>query len=154
METMAPSRRLAVRPARHLSLTAGPAAASAARRQVEAAILAWGVRIDVSVATLLTSELVTNALRHETGHSIGLGITVTAGMLRVDVHDTSSVLPALLEAPVDAEEGRGLMLVSSLATDWGYHRTARGKVVYFTLAIQDSGGGGVRSPRSERSSHR
>src|SRR5262249_17250563 len=112
------------------------------------------LRVDVSVATLLVSELVTNALRHETGPSIGLGISCAAGLLRVDVHDSSHIMPELLDAPVDAEAGRGLMLVSSLATHWGCHRTARGKVVYFTLACQDSGGSSVRSPRSERSSHR
>jgi hypothetical protein len=33
-----------------------------------------------------------------------------------------------------AEAGRGLMLLDSLSTDWGYRETASGKAVYFTLA--------------------
>jgi hypothetical protein len=154
MDTMAPIRS-AIRPARRISLTAGPAAASAARREVEAAIHAWDVRVDVSVATLLTSELVTNALTHEEGNAVGLVITCAAGLLRVDVHDTSRDMPVLLDAPADAEAGRGLMLVSGLSTDWGCYRTPKGKAVYFTLACQvDPGESGARSPRRHRSSLR
>jgi len=41
-----------------------------------------------------------------------------------------------LTPPVDAEAGRGLMLVASLSTDWGYYRTPAGKAVYFTLALE------------------
>jgi hypothetical protein len=29
------------------------------------------------------------------------------------------------------------MLVASLATDWGFHKTRAGKAVYFTLAFED-----------------
>jgi hypothetical protein len=42
-------------------------------------------------------------------------------------------VPVLLDAPADAEAGRGLMLVASLSADWGFSRTGAGKVVYFTL---------------------
>jgi hypothetical protein len=33
----------------------------------------------------------------------------------------------------DAEAGRGLMLVSSLSSRWGFYPTPAGKAVYFTL---------------------
>ena len=39
-------------------------------------------------------------------------------------------------APADAETGRGLILVASLATQWGFYPTPAGKAVYFTLAFQ------------------
>ena len=42
----------------------------------------------------------------------------------------------LLDAPADAETGRGLMLVATLAAEWGFYRTPAGKAVYFTLAFQ------------------
>ena len=42
----------------------------------------------------------------------------------------------LAPAPVDAETGRGLMLVDSLSDEWGSFRTPAGKAVYFTLAPQ------------------
>ena len=33
-----------------------------------------------------------------------------------------------------AEAGRGLMLLDTLSSSWGYRETASGKAVYFTLA--------------------
>jgi anti-sigma regulatory factor (Ser/Thr protein kinase) len=136
METMAPIRPTLQRP-RRISLTAEPAAAAEARSQVRAAIHAWDVPVDLPVAVLLTSELVTNAISHEAGETVMLVITCTCDQLRVAVYDTSWwSKPVLVDAPADAEAGRGLMLVASLSTDWGFYRTAAGKAVYFTLAFE------------------
>ena len=117
-------------------LTVGPAAAAEARGQVRAAIRAWDIPVDQDIAMLLASELVTNAIGHEAGKTIVLAITDSFGELRVDVHDTSRTLPVLAEAPVDAEAGRGLMLVATLSATWGVYRTPAGKAVYFTLAFE------------------
>jgi anti-sigma regulatory factor (Ser/Thr protein kinase) len=136
MDTMAPIRPTLHRPHR-ISLTAGSAAAAEARSQVRAAIQAWDVPVDLPVAVLLTSELVTNAISHEAGETVMVVITCACDQLRVDVYDTSWwSMPVLVDAPADAEAGRGLMLVASLSTDWGYYRTPAGKAVYFTLAFQ------------------
>jgi anti-sigma regulatory factor (Ser/Thr protein kinase) len=139
MDTMAPMRPTVQRP-RRISLAAGPAAAAAARNQVRAAIRAWDLPVDVDTAVLLTSELVTNALRHEKSGTITVTITCVCGQLRVDVHDTSRRVPMPVNTPVDSEAGRGLLLVTSLATDWGFHPTPAGKAVYFTLAAEDDPG--------------
>ncbi len=135
MDTMAPTRPAVLRP-RRIPLTARPAAAAEARSQVLAAIETWDIPVDPPVAALLTSELVTNAIRHGAGETVMLVITGACGQLRVEVHDTSRSMPAQVDAPADAETGRGLMLVTSLSTDWGYYPTATGKAVYFTLAFQ------------------
>jgi anti-sigma regulatory factor (Ser/Thr protein kinase) len=135
MNAMAPTRPTE----RHgycVRLTKGPAAAAEARSQVRAAICAWDVPVDPSVAVLLTSELVTNAIRHEPGDTVTLSITCSYGQLRVDVHDRSCSLPVRMDAPADAETGRGLMLVATLSAEWGVYRTLAGKAVYFTLAFQ------------------
>jgi anti-sigma regulatory factor (Ser/Thr protein kinase) len=118
---------------RHVSLTAGLAAPAQARTEVRAAICAWDLPVDQSVAALLISELVTNAIRHETGPTIVLDLSRACGRLRVDVHDTSDALPMPREVPADGEAGRGLMLVASLSDEWGFYRTPAGKAVYFTL---------------------
>jgi anti-sigma regulatory factor (Ser/Thr protein kinase) len=115
-------------------LTAGPAAAAEARRCVREAIEAWGVSVDPYVAALLTSELVTNAVRYA-GGAVKLFVTCACDHLRVYVHDASPEWPALLDTPVEAEDGRGLKLVASLSTDWGCYRTSAGKAVHFALAI-------------------
>src|SRR5215510_1812759 len=91
---------------RCVSLTAGPTAPGIARGQVRATIAAWDIPIDTSVAILLTSELVTNAVMHEAGETINLVITCGYGQLGVDVHDTSCELPVPVDGPPDAETGR------------------------------------------------
>jgi anti-sigma regulatory factor (Ser/Thr protein kinase) len=135
MNAIAPPRPAELHVCR-VRLTAGPAAAAEARGQVRAAIRAWEVPVDPDIAVLLASELVTNAIGHEVGKTIVLAITCPFGQLRVDVHDTSRTLPVLVDAPVDAEAGRGLMLVASLSATWGVYRTPAGKAVYFTLAFE------------------
>jgi anti-sigma regulatory factor (Ser/Thr protein kinase) len=150
MDTMAPIR-LALRRERRIALTAGPAAPAAARRQVRAAIGAWDIPVDAPVAELLTSELVTNAITHEAGGTVILVITSACGQLRVDVHDTSCSVPVPVDAPADAETGRGLILVASMSTAWGFYRTYAGKAVYFTLAFHAyCAQGGDRGPQGGR----
>jgi anti-sigma regulatory factor (Ser/Thr protein kinase) len=119
-------------------------AAAAARSVVEDAIRTWRVPVDVDVAVLLTSELVTNAVTHGTpaaGTFVLLTVACDMACLRVDVHDGSGDLPVLDtglsdEAPAEAETGRGLLLVTSLSAEWGFYRTPAGKAVYFTLELQ------------------
>lgn len=153
MTTMAPPR-LAERHERHerhvlperhvrrgcrVRLATGPAAPAEARRRVRDAIRSWQVPVDLDAALLLTSELVTNAIRHEAGQGAQVVVLVIAssrGRLRVDVHDTSRSLPAVAEVPADAETGRGLFLVETLSEEWGFYRTPAGKAVYFTLAFE------------------
>ena len=147
MNAMAPTCPTELRLCR-IRLTAGPTAAAEARGQVRAAICAWDVPVDPSVAVLLTSELVTNAIRHEASETVAVAITCSCGRLRVDVHDTSRFLPVLMEARADAETGRGLMLVATLSAEWGVYLTPAGKAVYFTLAFQpDLAEGGGRGSR-------
>jgi anti-sigma regulatory factor (Ser/Thr protein kinase) len=147
MNVMAPTRPTELRGYR-VRLTTGRAAAGEARRHVKAAICAWGIPVDPDIAILLTSELVTNAIRHEVTGIVTFAITCSCDQLRVDVHDTSRRLPMLVDAPVDAEAGRGLMLVSTLSDEWGFYRTPAGKAVYFTLAFQpDVAEGDGRDPQ-------
>ena len=147
MNVMAPTRPTGLHGCR-VRLAAGPAAAAQARRQVQAAIRAWDIPVDPDVAILLTSELVTNAISHEVTGIVMLAITCSCGQLRVDVHDTSRALPMLVDAPVDAETGRGLMLVTTLSAEWGFYRTPAGKAVYFTLAFPpDVAEGDGRGPQ-------
>ena len=137
MDTMTQIRPIVQRP-RRIALTAGPAAAGEARTHVRAAIDAWHVPIDPYVAVLLTSELVTNAIKHKAddNDTVLLVITWAEDQMRIEVHDASRFEPLLVDAPPDAETGRGLMLVDSLSAEWGFRKTAAGKAVYFTLAFQ------------------
>ena len=135
MKAMAPIRPTELHQCR-FRLLANPTAAAQARAKVREAIAAWDIEIDLEAAVLLTSELVTNAVMHDGGDVITLAISCCYCQLRVDVHDSSVDLPSpACTAPLDAETGRGLMLVDTIADQWGYYRTTAGKAVYFTLTF-------------------
>jgi anti-sigma regulatory factor (Ser/Thr protein kinase) len=120
-------------------LRADLAAAAAARGVVADAIRTWRVPLDPDVAVLLTSELVSNAVKHgrpAAGAFVLLAVACETAGLRVEVHDGSPDPPVpgqRYEVGAEAETGRGLLLVTSLSADWGYYRTAAGKAVYFRL---------------------
>jgi len=132
MDTRALTRPIAPRKLR-ITLTAGQAAVAAARNEVRAAIHSWKVPIDPSVAVLLTSELVTNALRHEAGKAIELVLSCAYSQLQVDVYDTSPAVALQVDVPAGEATGQGLMLLAGLSSSWGYYRTPGGKAGYFTL---------------------
>jgi anti-sigma regulatory factor (Ser/Thr protein kinase) len=114
------------------SLTA-PRQARAAIRQ---ALHAWGLHALASDAELLGSELVANAAEHGAG-PIGLTIRqhVTPGGrgIACEITDTSPNLPASRPCQAHAERGRGLAIVTALATTSGITTTPRGKTAWFTL---------------------
>ena len=150
MNAMAPTRPTELSD-RRVRLATGPAAAGEARSQVRAAICTWDVPVDPDVAVLLTSELVTNAIMHEASGTVTLALSCSCDQLRVEVHDTSCFVPLLVDAPADAETGRGLMLVGALSDGWGSYRTPVGKAVYFMLAFQPGlGQGSGRGPQGVR----
>jgi anti-sigma regulatory factor (Ser/Thr protein kinase) len=121
-----------------VSLPATRLAPAQARIQVRAVIDAWNIPVNRYTAALLVSELVTNAVRHDAGKEITLSIRTRHGRLRVEVHDSASGMPdPTAETDEEAEDGRGLLLVDSLADEWGFYQTPDGKAVYFALLFED-----------------
>ncbi len=118
----------------HVRLTPGPIAAAQARRQVRAALTAWHVPLDADIAVLLTSDLVTHAIRHAPGGAVTLSVRCTRTQLRLDVHDCARSLPTPARVQAGAASA-GLALVASLAADWGCYQTPAGKAAFFTLAL-------------------
>jgi hypothetical protein len=107
-----------------LRLTAGPAAAAEARRQVRAALADWQAPVDADVAVLLTSDLVTSALQDQPDAALTLVVRCADSQLRIEVHNTERVLPW----PADSR--------AALSDDWGRYRTPGGEAAYFTLACR------------------
>jgi len=140
MIAMAPPRPTEQHACR-VRLTAGPAAAAEARRRVRAAMCAWEVPVDPDVAVLLTSDLVTDAVRREEGETVTLTVRCADGQLRVAVRGTSRFLPVQAAASAGPDTGPGLILVATLGDEWGSYRTPEGQAVYFTLAFQPDLGG-------------
>jgi len=81
------------------------------------------------VAELLATELISNAVRHTKGPA-ALRLRRRDGVLRVGEWDANpeppDPAPALDQASLDAESGRGLTLVQACADVWGRHPLARG----------------------------
>ena len=82
---------------------------------------------------LLVSELVTNAVVHARG-PICLTVHTDAHWVRIEVEDPGHRRPVLRAATLDAVDGRGLLVVAKLATDWGTELRATHKVVWFEIA--------------------
>lgn len=58
--------------------------------------------------------------------------------LVICVWDGHDDMPVRKDAAVDAEGGRGLMLVESLSKEWGVYRETAGKVVWVMVTSDDS----------------
>jgi DNA-binding NarL/FixJ family response regulator len=115
-------------------LAGEPRSAGEARRFVARTLREWRLGSLLETVTLLTSELVTNAIVHA-GAELDVVVRLTAVAARVEVTDRSPRLPIPRVAAEDASSGRGLALVEALARRWGTrHLASGGKTVWFEVA--------------------
>ena len=112
---------------------ADPTSASAARRFVAATLRGWECDELVDVATLLVSELVANAILHAHTTIEVRVLRRRDGRLRFDVRDGANRAPARKHYSALTTTGRGLLLVETLAADWGVTPSDVGKTVWFEL---------------------
>jgi serine/threonine-protein kinase RsbW len=115
-------------------LIAGPDAPSESRWFLNGAVAHLQLDDELQSATLLISEVVSNAVRHGSaapGNWIGLTITDTGPFVRVAVCDEG---PGFDLAEIDRRGHRdGLFLLDALAYDWGIERNAAGTEVWFEI---------------------
>jgi hypothetical protein len=108
-----------------------------ARLYVTQLLTEWAAPTDlIDAAMLLTSELVTNAITHAGGATIGLEVMHLggSGAISVIVADASP-RPPVMRAPDDNfEHWRGLNIVAALSARWGWTPQGTGKSVYAILA--------------------
>jgi anti-sigma regulatory factor (Ser/Thr protein kinase) len=132
------------------NLPALPASVRTARHAVKTRLRDEGLDELTDVATLLTSELATNAVRHARTE-FALAIERDGPRVRVQVADGSADTPRAGptaradsadaadgtrtgDAP-NAPGGLGLAVVTALSSRWGFEqRRGDGKVVWFELA--------------------
>ncbi|MEU9999234.1 ATP-binding protein [Streptomyces sp. NPDC050848] len=124
----------------------GPRSVPMARRRLSGTLERWGLECVVEGASLVLSELLTNAVRHGRvpGREIETRFARLPGVLRIEVHDASEKRP-MMALPSDcAGGGWGLPLVDVLAAKWGVSdRSGPGKVVWAELVIGEDGVGAV-----------
>jgi anti-sigma regulatory factor (Ser/Thr protein kinase) len=122
-------------------LPAEPTAAAVARAILEAvgSDLPEPIVVD---AKLLTTEVVTNAIRHARGTQAVIVRVRRNNYVRVEVVDQGPMFdPQPQTNRTRAGSGRGLMVVDAVANAWGVEPDEAGKKVWFELAA--SGGGDV-----------
>jgi anti-sigma regulatory factor (Ser/Thr protein kinase) len=126
-----------------LTMEGHPSQVSAARAFVARTLAASHLKVDSDAATLLTSEVVTNAIQHTKSGVDGsvtiVVIAVPRGVL-VEVIDDGSAGVPIVKGDLYAAEGHGLFLVQQLAAQWGYLRDPAGTTVWFHLPTPDEPG--------------
>jgi anti-sigma regulatory factor (Ser/Thr protein kinase) len=120
----------------------GPEVVGAARALLRTMLELWDCDDPDDAGVLLTSEIVTNAVRHAAGVlAMQMDLSLADGMVRVAVEDCASAVPRPIVVDHDSVGGRGLVLVEALASRWGSTPTDRGKVVWFEFPVNYRGSG-------------
>jgi anti-sigma regulatory factor (Ser/Thr protein kinase) len=108
-----------------LTLPALPESARQARR----ALVERGLDPDLDhTVSLLTTELLANAIKHAGGAEVRFAATLAPGYARVEVLDSG---PGF-EPDAASGKGFGLRLVDKLSSRWGVER-GRGTLVWFEV---------------------
>jgi len=106
-------------PAGNWTLPPDTTAPGVARRIVASALTSWR---DPDDAVLVASELVTNAVQHGLP-PIELNLHLGTGRLRLTVSNavgTTLSVPRIVAPGADEPGGRGLAIVETLSTEWGW----------------------------------
>ncbi|NSC20360.1 ATP-binding protein [Streptomyces albus subsp. chlorinus] len=108
-----------------ITLPSAPASVTAARRHVTDVLLSWGLDKDADAMDrlrLIVSELATNAVQHTCGRSPAFTVELRLeddARLRMGVTDSHPRRPRRLPAAVQQDNGRGLLIIRTLAAESG-----------------------------------
>jgi anti-sigma regulatory factor (Ser/Thr protein kinase) len=121
-----------------LTIPGRPGLVREARAFVARTLSSHRLNADAEAATLMTSEVVTNAILHSRSGIDGGTVTIVVirvphGVL-IEVIDDGSVDTPIVKGDLYAAEGHGLYLVQHLAAQWGYLRDPASTTVWFHLA--------------------
>ncbi|MFI9045771.1 ATP-binding protein [Streptomyces sp. NPDC053427] len=108
-----------------LTLPSAPASVPLARRHALDVLAGWGLPADTEYADairLIVSELATNAVQHTFGQSPTFTVALRLDhdeLLRIGVTDSHPRRPRRLPAAVQQDNGRGMVIIRSLAAESG-----------------------------------
>lgn len=104
----------------------------AARRFVGQQLVALGMAELDDRASLVVSELVTNAVLHART-DLEIAVSRIERGVRIEVSDRSPARPVRRTSGLEASTGRGLLLIETAADDWGVVLRQDGKTVWCEL---------------------
>jgi anti-sigma regulatory factor (Ser/Thr protein kinase) len=111
---------------------ATPAAVREARHHVRDALLEWGRGDLEESGSLITTELVTNAMLHA-GTEVQVEPVDGGAHVLLVVSDGSSAVPRPRHSGPESSTGRGLRLLEHFSRERGVQVSARGKRVWAVL---------------------
>jgi anti-sigma regulatory factor (Ser/Thr protein kinase) len=134
----------------HVELRALPGSVRSARLHTKSILCRWRLGGLADTAELVVSEIITNAVRAstpiahqqpETGQAPGaqplrFWLTSDQRSVLIQVWDSDHHRPVRKDVGPDAEAGRGLLLIETLSTQWGWYAPEEqgGKVVWAVCA--------------------
>jgi anti-sigma regulatory factor (Ser/Thr protein kinase) len=134
-----------------LKLGALPGAVPCARLHARQVLWEWDLELLTDSAELIVSELVTNAVHAShgltasrySGHwtpgmpPVRLWLQSNLKQVLIQVWDSNDRTPQLQVDEGEAENGRGLLLVTHLSIDWNSYRLDRtsGKIVWAVVGV-------------------
>ncbi|MEN8654336.1 ATP-binding protein [Streptomyces sp. 21So2-11] len=89
------------------------------RRLGRAKLRHWGLDCLTDDVTLALTELINNAFEHGHGPEVKFRLYRTLKHVRIEVQDGSPKRPLVRQSGSLGEDGRGLLLVVSIADTWG-----------------------------------
>ena len=122
-----------------LRLTVGAHSARHIRAIARSLLGEWKMPELTDAVELGVTELVANVVRHVPDRRCEVLLVRQSAGVRVEVKDGGEQLPVLpSETPLDAENGRGLVLLEAVADKWGVDaRRGVGKTVWFECRSED-----------------
>jgi anti-sigma regulatory factor (Ser/Thr protein kinase) len=117
------------------TLPSTPYSVQMARFYIRAALTYHGLGDYAEDAETVTSEIMTNAVKHADAQTIGLELTSLdrCRAVAIVVTDPSPLPPVRRDLTIDADCGRGLHIVATLSARWGWRPQGTGKAVFAIL---------------------
>jgi anti-sigma regulatory factor (Ser/Thr protein kinase) len=114
------------------TLPGTPFSVQMARFYVQSALRYYDLGAYAGDVEMVTSELVSNAIRHAGARAVNLELMRLSGSgaVVVMVDDPSPDPPVKRDLADDAENGRGLHVVEALSSRWGWTAQDPGKAVF------------------------
>ena len=127
---------------RHQGFPPVPKSAALARHLVTQACTDWRLAALSEPATMIVSELASNAIEHA-ATAFDVTVSYTTAYLRIAVQDGGPALPPWVPngAPdlVTSDRGLGLYIVDATATAWNTTAITDGKIVWALLRVRPLG---------------
>lgn len=105
-----------------------------ARAFLRSTLETWKLDGYGDVTELLVTELVANVVTH-VGAPMTLRVLKNRSRMRVEIEDPSTEIPVIRHPDAAEEHGRGVLLVETLANNWGVDPRPDGKTVWFELDV-------------------